>query len=185
MDALNRAFKTIERINFVPSGLEDQAGIDIPLPIGFGQTISQPSTVRMMLEWLDPQPGQRILDIGSGSGWTSALLSNMVGPKGKVYAVERIPTLIKMGRDNCLRIGTRNVEFFQARENLGLEQYSPYDRILVSAAAQVLPDKLLDQLNPGGKLIIPINNDILEISKSADGQYKTTTHPGFVFVPLL
>lgn len=185
MNIIDQAFRTVHRADFVPKWLKYQAGIDFALPIGFGQTISQPTTVRMMLEWLEAQPGEKVLDIGSGSGWTSALLSNIIGPKGKVFAVEKIPELVKMGRNNCKKTEVDNVKFFQAGKSYGLPQYSPYDRILVSATAQKLPVELLDQLKVGGKLVIPVKNDILEIRKTSDDDFDTKTHPGFIFVPLV
>lgn len=185
MDIINQAFKMMHRRDFMPEDLRNQAEIDIPLPIGFGQTISQPSTVRRMLRWLKAQPGEKVLDIGSGSGWTTALLSQIVGPSGRVFAVERIPKLVEFGRDNCNRAGIQNVRFFQADKQYGLSEYSPYDRILVSAAAQKLPKELLNQLRIGGKLVIPVQNDILEILKASEHKYETKIHPGFVFVPLI
>ena len=185
MDAVNKAFKSIQRVDFVPEYLKDRASIDAPLPIGFGQTISQPTTVRLMLEWLQAQPGEKVLDIGAGSGWTTALLSSMIGLKGKVFAIDRIPELVQFGRDNCTKVGIQNVRFFQAGKDYGLLHYSPYDRILVSAAAQKLPEELLNQLKVGGKLVIPVQNDILEITKTSDHGYESITHSGFVFVPLL
>lgn len=185
MDSINQAFKSIQRVDFVPEYLKDQASIDAPLPIGFGQTISQPTTVCLMMEWLETQPGEKVLDIGAGSGWTTALLSSMIGPKGKVFAIERIPELVQFGRDNCNKVGIQNVRFFQASKGYGLLQYSPYDRILVSATAQKLPKELLNQLKVGGKLVIPVQNDILEITKTSDHDYESITHSGFVFVPLV
>lgn len=185
VDAIEQAFRKTNRKNFVPESLHDQVNIDVPLPIGFGQTISQPTTVRMMLEWLGTQPGENVLDIGAGSGWTTALLSQITGPKGKVFAVERIPELVKMSRNNCSNTGLHNVKFFQAGTQYGLAEYSPYDRILVSASANKLPEELLTQLKDGGKLVIPIQNDILEITKTSDLSYESKTHSGFVFVPLL
>lgn len=185
MDAIGRAFKSVHRVDFVPEWLKDQVSIDSALPIGFGQTISQPTTVRMMMEWLEAQPGEKILDIGSGSGWTSALLSYIIGPKGKVFAVEKVPELVKIGRNNCKKLDLKNIQFFQAGESYGLPQFSPFDRILVSATAQKLPVELLDQLKVGGKLVIPVRNDILEIHKTSDDDFDTKTHPGFIFVPLV
>ena len=185
MDSVDQAFKSIQRVDFVPEDLKDRASIDTPLPIGFGQTISQPTTVRLMMEWLETQPGERVLDIGSGSGWTTALLSSLVGPKGKVFAIERIAELVQFGRDNCNEVDIHNVRFFQASKGYGLLQYSPYDRILVSATAQKLPKELLNQLKVGGKLVIPVQNDILEITKTSDHNYESITHSGFVFVPLV
>lgn len=185
MDLINQAFKSIQRVDFVSEDLKEQASIDAPLPIGFGQTISQPTTVRLMMEWLEAQPKDKVLDIGSGSGWTTALLSYIVGPKGRVFAVERIPELVRLGRNNCNNAGIQNVKFFQAGDQYGLPEYSPYDCILVSATAQKLPEELLDQLKVGGKLVIPVQNDILEITKTSDHDYESITHSGFVFVPLV
>jgi protein-L-isoaspartate(D-aspartate) O-methyltransferase len=161
------------------------AAADTALPIGFGQTISQPTTVKMMLEWLEAQPGDKVLDVGSGSGWTAALLSYIVGPKGRVYAVELIPELVEFGRQNAQRAGVSNVEFYQAAKSYGLPGHSPFDRILVSAAADKLPPELLKQLKPGGKLVIPVGYSVMEISKDQKGNTQLADHPGFVFVPLL
>jgi protein-L-isoaspartate(D-aspartate) O-methyltransferase len=95
MDTINKAFEVVSRVDFVPNDQINRASLDAPLTIGYGQTISQPYTIRRMLEWLDARVGDIVLDIESGSGWTSALLSYIVGPKGTVYAVERIPELLK------------------------------------------------------------------------------------------
>ncbi len=185
VDSINQAFKSIHRVDFVPEGLKDQASIDIPLPIGFGQTISQPTTVRLMMEWLEAQPGEKVLDIGAGSGWTTALLSSMIGPKGKVFAVEKIPELVKFGTDNCKQAGIKNISFFTAGTHLGLSDFAPYDRILVSAAASKLPKEFLNQLKVGGRLVIPINNSIFVIDKNGYNSFESTEHHGFVFVPLV
>ena len=101
IDLVKKAFKEINRADFVLPEHLNVVGVDAPLLIGYGQTISQPTTVKMMLEWLDAKPGNKVLDVGSGSGWTTALLSNIVGKKGKVYAVERIPELKEFGEKNC------------------------------------------------------------------------------------
>lgn len=185
MDAIEKAFTVIHREDFVPESMRSQAYIDTPLPIGFGQTISQPSTVRRMLEWLDAKTGDIIMDVGSGSGWTTALLSEIVGPKGRIFAVEIIPELVKFGRNNCKKIGIKNAQFFKAGKKYGLPEHSPFDRILVSAAARTLPTELIDQLKVDGKLIIPVQDDILEITKISEHDFTSVTHPGFIFVPLV
>jgi protein-L-isoaspartate(D-aspartate) O-methyltransferase len=170
----------------MPPGAQHLASIDEAMPIGYGQTISQPYTVRLMLEWLDPQPGDKVLDIGSGSGWSTALLAKMVGPKGKVFAVERIPELVDFGQNNCEKYGIRNVHFSTADDGLGLPEYAPFDRILVSAASDKFPAELLNQLKVGGKLVIPVMHDILEVTKTSKQKGRDVRkHPGFVFVPLL
>ena len=185
MDGPDKAFARVRRQNFVLPEYESNADFDAPLPIGFGQTISQPYTVRLMLEWLEVQLGDKVLDVGSGSGWTTALLSHLVGRTGKVYAVELIAELVEFGRDNCRRMGIQNARFYQAGKQYGLPRFAPYDRILVSASADMLPSSLVDQLKIGGKLVIPIRNDIIEIEKIAQDELDTRVHPGFVFVPLL
>lgn len=184
MDRINQAFIAVNRRDFVLPQDKDMADEDHPIPIGHGQTISQPSTVRRMLEWLDVRPGDKILDIGSGSGWTTALLAHITGLNGKVYAVEIIPELLKMGERNCRRLGLDNVSFFQADDRIGLPKYAPYDRILVSAAADQMKQELHEQLTLGGKLVIPIRNTIFELTKTNTGWHQIAHH-GFLFVPLV
>lgn len=185
MSNILQAFQTFDRRDFIPPGSKDLAYLDTPLPIGYGQTISQPATVRIMLKWLTPKEGDKVLDVGSGSGWTSAILSDIVGPKGKVCAVELIPELVRQGRINCAKYNLKNIHFFQASSEYGLPGHAPFDRILVSASANKLPKKLLSQLKIGGKLVIPVKYDILEITKINDEEFDTVTHPGFIFVPLV
>lgn len=185
MSRLEQAFAKYQRNNFVPDDARNQVNFDMALPIGYGQTISQPTTVKWMLEWLEPEEDNKILDVGSGSGWTTALLSYLVGSKGKVYAVERIPELLEFGQNNCQNAGIKNARFYLAGKDYGLPKYALYDRILVSASAKKLPEELLDQLKIDGKLVIPVNNDILEITKLSENNYDTITHSGFVFVPLV
>jgi len=183
-DLIQKAFEGIDRADFVLPQYQESAYDDIPLPIGEGQTISQPTTVRMMLEWLDAKPGDKVLDIGSGSGWTTALLAKIVGRKGKIFALEIIPELKEFGEKNCRRAGIKNAKFFLAGAVLGLAEFATFDRILVSAAAEELPEELLDQLKVGGKLVIPIGNSIFEIKKTKSGP-RSLEHRGFVFVPLV
>jgi protein-L-isoaspartate(D-aspartate) O-methyltransferase len=185
MDAIAAAFQAMPREGFVPATQRAAAGLDMPLPIGYEQTNSQPATVRLMLEWLNVQPGQDVLDVGSGSGWTTALLAILTGPAGQVYAVELVPALLEFGRANCERAGLTNAIFFGAGPVLGLPEHAPYDRILVSAAARSLPPTLLDQLKPGGRMVIPVGDEIRVITKSDRGRIQTMAYPGFAFVPLI
>lgn len=184
-ELIDEAFEAVDRRQFLPKDARESAEIDAPIPIGHGQTNSQPYTVRVMLEWLDPRPGDKVLDVGSGSGWTTALLSHIVGSKGRVYAVERVPELVEFGRDNVQRAGIKNAEFYPAGDELGLPEEAPYDRVLVSASADQLPQELVEQVKTGGKMVIPVQYDILEISKVSKDKIDIQKHPGFVFVPLL
>lgn len=183
--AIDQAFEAYPRAWFLPPSGADRAGVNAPIAIGYGQTNSQPSTVRQMLQWLRVKPGAHVLDIGSGSGWTTALLSHLVGAKGSVVAVELIPELVTFGRDNCERVGVRNATFHQADRLLGWPASAPYSNILISASASHFPDTLLDQLATPGRLVIPVMNTIYEVTKDTNGACAKRAHPGYVFVPLL
>jgi protein-L-isoaspartate(D-aspartate) O-methyltransferase len=185
MEAVSKAIKAFNRADFLRPAEADLANIDMPIPIGYGATNSQPTTVRLMLEWLDVQPGHKVLDLGSGSGWTSALLSKLVGPKGKVYAVEIVPELLEWGRQNVKKAGVKNAEFHPAGNDFGLPEFAPYDRILVSAAPREMPPELIDQLKPNGKMVIPVQSNVLEIENGPNGNYDIFVHRGFAFVPLV
>lgn len=185
MASLGEIFKSVRREDFLRFGDARYANIDAPIPIGYGQTNSQPSTVRQMLEWLDVHEGQKVLDVGSGSGWTTALLSKLVGSSGRVYAVEIVPELVRFGRENCERLGIGNAEFIEAGTDYGLPDHAPYDRILVSASASEIPESLIDQLAIGGRAVVPVGYDILVIDKTATSEYKVARYPGFIFVPLI
>lgn len=183
-----RAFNEITRADFVPQEFEEQAEADIPLPIGFGQTISQPATVAIMFELLDPRSGQKVLDVGSGSGWTSALLGNIVGGKGRVVALEILPELYEMTKSNVGKFDLINSGIAQCVLGDGHQGYpslAPYDRILVSAAADEVPKALKDQLAVGGKMVIPIHNHLTYLEKRGEQDFYKEEFPGFVFVPLV
>lgn len=181
-----KAFQKINRRDFLPADLIGEESVNTPLPIGHGQTISQPLTVAFMLELLQPKEGQKILDIGSGSGWTTALLAQIVGPKGYVYAIERVRELKEFGQQNLRKYNFQNVEFFCQDGSAGLPEKAPFARILVSAAAFEVPAGLKNQLTINGRLVIPTaEQDIRLIEKINKDKFKETQYPGFVFVPLV
>lgn len=185
MDRINQALNNYSRGAFLPTDKKSAADFDAPIPIGYNQTNSQPTTVKRMLTWLAAQPGEKILDVGSGSGWTTALLSYLVGDQGEVYAVEKVPELVEFGQENCEKQQIENASFHQARDVLGLPSHAPYDRILVSAAASDLPDELVRQLALGGRMVIPVQNSILAVDKSPEGSITVAEHAGYAFVPLI
>ncbi len=179
------AFREIDRKYFVPESFENSIYVDAPLPIGNGQTISQPSTVAFMLEKLEPEEGDKVLDIGSGSGWTTALLCHIVGDKGSVTGLERMDALVEQGEENLskLQFGS-HCRIQRAGENLGLPG-EQFDRILVSASADEIPEELFLQLKVGGILVIPVRNSIFKFKKVSDTYVEREEFYGFVFVPLI
>ena len=182
------AFLKIKREDFLPEDLKHLAYLNEALPIGYGQTISQPLVVAFMLEKLDPRPGEKILDIGAGSGWTSALLAEIVGEKGKVIAIEIIPELVEFGKKNASKynfIEKGRVKFICGDGTKGYAQDAPYDKILCSASAKEVPNAWKEQLRIGGKIITPIKNSIVELTKIDEKEFQTLEYPGFVFVPLI
>ncbi len=184
------AFKKTDRADFVLSDFKKEAYRDYPLPIGYNVTISQPTTVAFMLELLEPKKGDKILDIGSGSGWTTELLSQIVGKKGKVFGVEIIPELVEFGRKNLSKYNKKNVFYKNAeiilakKDILGFSKKAPFDKILVSAMAKKLPKELVNQLSISGILVIPIKNSIWRIDKISENEIKEKEFYGFNFVPL-
>lgn len=190
---LVEAFKTIKRQDFVRLNDLGQAEINQPLSIGFGQTISQPQTVVFMLEKLQPKSGEKILDIGCGSGWTTALLAQVVGGRGKVYGLERIEELKDFAATNVNKydfIKNGVVHIICSDGFYGLPEFGPFDKILASAAAEEIPDELLKQLKIGGRLVMPVgrkysSQSIIVMDKIAQDEFKTKEFPGFIFVPLI
>jgi protein-L-isoaspartate(D-aspartate) O-methyltransferase len=187
-DRIIEAFSKIRRVDFVPDDLESAAEANIPLPIGHGQTISQPLTVAFMLEKLRALPGDRVLDVGSGSGWTTALLAHIVGKKGKVIGIERHKDLCDFGINNISKynfISGGRAKIICADGSKGYVNEAPYQRILVSASAEELPKDLKKQLAVGGRLVIPVKDSIWMIEKKSDKIFREVEYPGFVFVPLV
>ncbi|MCF6173280.1 MAG: protein-L-isoaspartate O-methyltransferase [Campylobacteraceae bacterium] len=179
------AFKAIDRKFFVPENFKEHIYIDKPLPIGKNQTISQPTTVAFMLELLSPKKGDEVLDIGSGSGWTTALLCQIVTKSGSVLGLERVDELVKIGQKNLSQFdfGTHcNIK--KAKKELGMPGVL-FDKILVSASAKEIPKVLFEQLKEGGALVIPIRNSIVKFKKISQTKITQEEFPGFVFVPLI
>ena len=180
------AFRKVPRHLFVPEKFREEAYNDYPLPIGEGQTISQPYMVAIMLEKAELEPHHRVLEIGTGSGYQTALLAEIAG---EVYSIERVPELAGRAREILERLGYRNIKIKVGDGTLGWEEYAPYDRIIVTAAAPSIPPSLKRQLSPeGGKLVIPVGSrysQILTIVTRWGDRFEVEEDSPCVFVPLI
>jgi len=184
VDAVLAAFDAVPREGFLPRRLRRRASYDGPLDIGHGQTNSQPRTVADMLRLLDVRRGQQVLDVGSGSGWTTALLAHLVGPTGCVRGVEIVAHLVDQGRKNLEATDQPWASIQEAIPGtLGLPDDAPYDRILVSAEASSMPDELVGQLAVGGRLVVPVLTRMTLVVRDADA-VRTSVHGHYRFVPL-
>lgn len=183
-----KAFRAIDRKDFVREEMKDLSEINEAMFIGHNQTISQPLTVAFMMEELQPKLGDKILDIGSGSGWTTALLAHIVGLKGKVIAVEIIKELKEFGEKNASKynfVKSKIAIFIEGDGSLGYQKESPFDNILASASAKEIPQSWRKQLKIGGRIVAPVGQSIWVLEKQSDQKFKETEHQGFVFVPLV
>lgn len=184
MDEIAAAMEAVPRAGFLPPGDQERADHDGPIAIGHGQTNSQPRTVADMLRLLHVEHGQNVLDVGSGSGWTTALLAHLVGPDGQVVGVELVPHLVEFGRAN---LAARHQPWARIEsaipDVLGAPDNAPYHRILVSAMATELPRELLDQLAVGGRMVLPIDGRMTLVEKGAE-ETRVTGHGLYRFVPL-
>ncbi len=184
-DRVREAFDAVRRENFLPAAQRGFAGEDRALHIGHGQTNSQPSTVANMLDLLEVEQGHRVLDIGCGSGWTTALLGTLVGPAGRVWGLEIVPDLVTWGRDNLEYYAMPWTSIISAAPDvLGLPDEAPFDRILVSAQADSLPRSLVDQLTADGLLVIPVAGQ-MSVVRRTDGEPSVANHGFYAFVPLV
>lgn len=184
-DRVDAAFAAVPREWFLPRAQRRRASYDGPIDIGHGQTNSQPRTVANMLRLLDVREGDRVLDVGSGSGWTTGLLAHLTGAAGSVLGLEIVPELVALGRSNLRRGAWPWARIEQAIPGeYGDPAGAPYDRILVSAAARELPATLVDQLSPAGRLVVPVAGEMLLVEEG-DGQPVVSRHGYYRFVPLV
>lgn len=188
-ESVKKAFLAVKRELFMPGHLKEQAYADDAMPIGFNQTISQPSTIAVMLEMLEAKDGQKILEVGSGSGYVCALLSYIVGEKGRVFGVEIVPELVDRAKKSLELQGCKNVEIIKSDGSLGLKEKAPFDRILVSAACPFIPKPLLEQLKDDGIAVAPVGDRYTQmmeqLRKTKKGFLKQHyLQSYFVFVPL-
>ena len=180
------AMQQVPRHEFVPAELRPEAYDNGPLPIGLGQTISQPYIVALMTDLLEPQPEHIVLEVGTGSGYQAAVLSRLVR---QVYSIEIIEVLATQARERLSRLGYRNVEVLAADGYLGWIDHAPFDSIIVTAAAAEVPEPLIEQLKPGGRMVIPIGHpyqhqELMLLEKAMDNSVTTRDILGVAFVPL-
>jgi protein-L-isoaspartate(D-aspartate) O-methyltransferase len=181
------ALRKIPRHEFVPESELDYAYNNEPLPIMKNQTISQPGVVTRMTEWLDVKDGQKILEIGTGSGWQSAILSYLVGT-GNVYSVERHPKLVKFAQENLKKLNIDNVHVVLGDGSIGYPKESPYDRIIITAACTKIPLPLIEQLGENGLIIAPVGDasqSLVLLQKTSKGIVEIRNESHYVFVPLV
>lgn len=186
-DNVESALRNIPRHEFVPSLELNNAYCNEPLAIMKGQTISQPGVVSRMTEWLDIKDGQKILEIGTGSGWQTGILSYMVG-NGTVYSVERHPELAEFARKNLKKFEIVNAHVILDDGSMGFQEQSPYDRIIITAACSEIPLPLLEQLNENGLIIAPVGGmpqSLVLLKKTSKGIVEIKNQPNYVFVPLI
>ncbi|MDX6325174.1 MAG: protein-L-isoaspartate(D-aspartate) O-methyltransferase [Nocardioidaceae bacterium] len=182
---MSAAFAATPREQFLPAQVRSHAAYDGPLDIGHGQTSSQPRTVDAMLRLLRVRPGDRVLDVGAGSGWTTALLAALTGADGRVLGVEVVPELVVFGAANLAAVRRPWATIRRAADEvLGLPEDAPFDRILVSAEAKELPAALVAQLAPGGRMVAPVAGRMLLVVRGVD-EVEVTRHGHYRFVPLL
>lgn len=180
------AMSRVPRHEFVPESLQRLAYEDQPLPIGEDQTISQPYIVAYMCEAIDPQPGMRVLEVGTGSGYEAAILAEMVDV---VYGIELLPNLARNAHATLTALGYRNIHIRVGDGSLGWPEAAPFDAIVVACGADQVPQPLIDQLKPGGRLVLPVgphgvNQTLCIISKNDDGTIDMRETFPVLFVPL-
>ena len=191
------AFLAVDRADFVPESMREYAYADAPLPIGNGQTISQPLTVAFMIELLGPKTGDLILDIGAGSGWQTALLSYIAHPReeesGKlskplVIGIERLPELAEFARMNVGKYGFIEngvAKIIEGDGAKGAEEYGSFDRIIAAASTDVIPEAWKNQLKVGGRIVAPGGESIVVLAKIGADEFEQKQYFGFRFVPLI
>src|SRR3989344_2828199 len=186
--AIIEAFKSVDRKDFVPEEVKDLAYENTALPIGQKQTISQPLVVAFMLELLELKFGEKVLEIGTGSGWKTALLAKLVGESGKIFSIERVKELNEFAGKNLSRYGfleKGTVELILADGSKGYSEQAPFDKIIAAASAENLPIVWQEQLKIGGRLVAPVQESIVVIDKIAKDQFDRKEYFGFNFVPLV
>lgn len=179
------AFKKVERHNFIPQDLRTSAYADFPIPIGEGQTISQPYIVALMTECLDLKGQEKVLEIGTGSGYQTAILAELAK---EIYSIERLPDLSKRAQETLRAAGYSNIHFKVGDGTLGWTEEGPFDRVIIAAASPRIPLPLNEQMKEDAKMILPLGESLgqtLTLVQNINGKLEITSICGCVFVPLV
>lgn len=183
-----KAFSEINRENFIPENLRDAAYQDMPLPLLRGKTISQPTTVMLMTHALELQNGEKVFEIGTGSGYQSAIIAKIVGPKGKVITMEVVPELVHFAKQNLRRAKISNVTVYEDDGSNGMPSEAPFDKMIITAACKEFPKPLLDQLKPEGIIVGPVGNryeqEMVRGIKDKNGHLELEFLGQFLFTPM-
>lgn len=187
--AIKKAFLSVPREQFFSHSQKAMAYIDSAFPIGFSQTISQPSTIAIMLELLQPKEGQKILEIGGGCGYVLSLLAEITGKKRKIFGIEIVPELKEVAEKNLQKLNYKNVKVFTGDGTIGLQEEAPFDRILFSAACPEIPPPCIEQLSANGRIVAPVGRTMQMMHVlEKDEKGKVSEHEAlqgpFMFVPL-
>jgi protein-L-isoaspartate(D-aspartate) O-methyltransferase len=183
-----KAMLRVPRHRFVPEYEQRAAYTDRALEIGYGQTISAPHMVAIMCEILELSEGHKVLEIGAGSGYNAAVMAELIGKTGRIYTVERIKPLANFARKNLEETGYNNVTVLLENGSMGYPRYAPYDRITVTCAAPSIPNALLEQLKPGGIMVIPVGDyfqELIRVKKDSNGNIHKKRKGEVIFVPML
>jgi len=178
------AFMKVDRRDFVPKGWEDDTHLDTPVPIPGGMTTSQPSTIAFMLEILNPRPSEKILEIGTGSGYVTALLAQIVGEKGEIHSVEVLPELNKFASENLKKYKFKNTKLYLGDGKKRVPHGAPYEKIISGAEVPEIPDAWNKQLKNGGIIVTPFDNHVLKATKVSENKFKHGEYPYFRFIKM-
>mgnify|MGYP001572747423 CR=1 FL=1 len=183
-----KAFKEIDRENFIPENLKNAAYQDMPLPLLRGKTISQPTTVMIMTHALELQPGEKVFEIGTGSGYQSAIIAKIVGAKGKVITTEVVPELVHFAKQNLKKAKIENVYVYEEDGSNGMQSEAPFDKIIITSACKEFPKPLLKQLKPEGIIVGPVGNEneqeMIKGVKDKSGHLELEFLGPFLFTPM-
>jgi len=188
MDIELNAFKEVSREEFIPENLKNAAYQDMPLPLVRGKTISQPTTVMIMTHALELNPGEKVFEIGTGSGYQAAIIGRIVGNKGKVITTEVVPELVQFAKQNLRKAKINNAMVFEEDGSNGMPSEAPFDKIIITAACKEFPKPLLEQLKPNGIIVGPVGDkyeqEMVRGTKDKDGHLQLEFLGQFLFTPM-